>query len=191
MTELAAAIAAIQSASDAETTGFALVGGFAVSARTEPRFTRDVDFAVAVKDDAGAERFVAQLTERGFTVVALFEQTAVARLATARLRGREGTLVDLLFASSGIEQEVVARADMLEVLPEMQVPVASVGDLLALKLLSASDDRPLDAADIKALLAVAAPADLDVAKAAATLIEERGFARGRDLAGAVDRLSAG
>jgi len=33
----------------------ALVGGLAVSARTEPRFTRDLDVAVAVPDDAGAE----------------------------------------------------------------------------------------------------------------------------------------
>ena len=31
--------------------GFALVGGLAVSARTEPRFTRDLDFAIAVADD--------------------------------------------------------------------------------------------------------------------------------------------
>ena len=33
----------------------ALVGGIAVSTRTEPRFTRDLDFAVAVADDAAAE----------------------------------------------------------------------------------------------------------------------------------------
>ncbi len=30
----------------------ALVGGVAVSVRTEPRFTRDVDLAVAVPDDS-------------------------------------------------------------------------------------------------------------------------------------------
>jgi len=34
---------------------FALVGGLAVSARTEPRFTRDADIAVAVASDAEAE----------------------------------------------------------------------------------------------------------------------------------------
>jgi hypothetical protein len=32
--------------------GGALVGGFAVSVRTEPRFTRDVDLAVAVAVNA-------------------------------------------------------------------------------------------------------------------------------------------
>lgn len=31
--------------------GWALVGGFAVAARAEPRFTRDVDVPVAVEDD--------------------------------------------------------------------------------------------------------------------------------------------
>ena len=34
---------------------FALVGGLAVSARTEPRLTRDADIAVFVTDDGDAE----------------------------------------------------------------------------------------------------------------------------------------
>ena len=36
----------------------ALVGGLAVSARAEPRFTRDVDFAVAVGSDKEAEQLI-------------------------------------------------------------------------------------------------------------------------------------
>ncbi len=43
---------------------FALVGGLAVSARAEVRFTRDVDLAVAVVDDADAEQLVHLLTNR-------------------------------------------------------------------------------------------------------------------------------
>jgi hypothetical protein len=35
---------------------FALVGGLAVSARTEPRFTRDADLAVAIASDAERAR---------------------------------------------------------------------------------------------------------------------------------------
>jgi len=46
---------------------FALVGGFAVSARTEPRFTRDVDLVVAVPDDAAAEQLIGALVERGYS----------------------------------------------------------------------------------------------------------------------------
>lgn len=34
---------------------WALVGGLAISARIEPRFTRDLDIAIAVENDARAE----------------------------------------------------------------------------------------------------------------------------------------
>lgn len=39
----------------------ALIGGLAVSVRAEPRFTRDIDLAVTVRDDADAERLVNSL----------------------------------------------------------------------------------------------------------------------------------
>jgi hypothetical protein len=45
--------------------GIALVGGLAVSARTEPRFTRDLDFAVAFASDAEAEQYVLLLRHAG------------------------------------------------------------------------------------------------------------------------------
>ena len=133
----------------------ALVGGLAVSVRSEPRFTRDIDLAVAVDDDHGAERVVGSLGEIGFVVGALVEQDAAARLATVRLRPRSGeaSVVDLLFASSGIEAEIVASADALEVLPGLVAPVARTGHLVALKLLSRDDERrPQDRADLRATL---------------------------------------
>lgn len=43
---------------------WALVGGLAVSARATPRFTKDLDFAVAVADDAKAEDVVHRLQAR-------------------------------------------------------------------------------------------------------------------------------
>src|SRR3954462_7406414 len=64
---------------------FALVGGLAVSARSEPRFTRDIDLAVAVATDADAEGLVADLTARGFALRLSLEQDAIGRLATVRL----------------------------------------------------------------------------------------------------------
>ncbi len=44
---------------------WALVGGLAVSARTIPRFTKDLDFAVAVASDGEAEDVVHRLRSRG------------------------------------------------------------------------------------------------------------------------------
>lgn len=53
---------------------WALVGGLAVSARTEPRFTRDIDLVVSVANDADAERLVHDLQARGCFVSQYFRR---------------------------------------------------------------------------------------------------------------------
>ena len=170
---------------------WALVGGLAVSVRSEPRTTRDVDIAVAVPNDDAAEELVRALLRQRYGVMAAVEQTATGRLSTIRLEppvaGSAGAVVDLLFASSGIEAEVCEGADRLEVVEGIVAPVASVGHLIAMKLLSRDDDaRPQDVIDLRALMQVASEEDLAVASAAVELIERRGCARGRDLAAALD-----
>lgn len=161
---------------------WALVGGLAVSVRTEPRTTLDVDVAVAVEDDRCAERLIRDLAARGYKVEVILEHDRMNRLATARLvapgRGFGSVMVDILFASSGIEPEVVRAAEALEVLPGTKVPVAAIGHLLALKILAG---RAKDRADIEALLAWATDEDLTEARHLLGLIEYRGFARGLDL----------
>lgn len=165
---------------------WALIGGLAVSVRAEPRFTRDVDFAVAVSDDADAEGVVAELLGRGYRLLFTVEQDAVGRLATVRLAlpGSDagGVVLDLLFASSGVEPELVAAAERLEVLPGLSVPVPRTGHLLALKVLARDDvTRPQDVADIRALLAVADDAERARAREALALITARGYHRQKDL----------
>ena len=172
---------------------FALVGGLAVSARAEPRLTRDADLAVDVADDAQAERLVHFLQASGYTVIAAVEQETTGRLATIRLsKGNSGGVVtDLLFASSGIESEIVRGAESMEVLRGLVIPVAGVGHLIALKLLARDDRRrPLDADDLRALREIASEADWNTAEAAVALIEARGYARGRPLALALVELRA-
>jgi hypothetical protein len=106
----------------------------------------------------------------------------VSRLATARLvrplAGASSAFIDLLFANSGIEDEVVRRADRLEVLPGVFMPVASTEHLIALKALAG---RHQALTDLGYLVAAPSGADLDEATAAAALIEERGFNRGQSL----------
>jgi hypothetical protein len=123
--------------------------------------------------------------EAALRVLASLEQEAVRRLATVRLEspgeGREGVVVDLLFASSGVEPEIVAEADALDVLPGLRVPVARSGHLLALKVLSNDPNRPQDLVDIVALLRETGPTDLEQARQTISLITKRGFNRGRDL----------
>ncbi len=185
MSRLETALRGIVSELERRDRRFAVVGGLAVSARAEPRFTRDIDLALAVPDDAEAEALVRDLRGSGYRVIATLEQEAVGRLATIRLEspgeGPEGVVVDLLLASSGVEAEIVRDADVLEVLPGLVVPVARAGDLLALKVLSNGPKRPQDQIDIIALLRQGDETELHRARQTATLIVERGFNRGRDL----------
>jgi hypothetical protein len=164
---------------------FALVGGLAVSVRVEPRFTRDVVLAVVVASDEEAEALVSALVTDGWRVSAVVEQEAVNRLATVRLDAPPDVdttaVVDLLFASSGIESELVGDAELLEVLPGVTLPVACVAHLIVLKILARSPERPQDEADLVALLAVATDDDLHLARDLAQLVVERGYHRGRDL----------
>jgi hypothetical protein len=64
---------------------FAVVGGLAVSVRTEPRFTRDIDLAVACPTDKDAEGLLFALSHRGYRTAAVFEH-ANGRMSTARQR---------------------------------------------------------------------------------------------------------
>ncbi|HXE71310.1 MAG TPA: nucleotidyl transferase AbiEii/AbiGii toxin family protein [Candidatus Nitrosotenuis sp.] len=164
---------------------WALVGGLAVAARTEPRFTRDLDIVVSVDTDSQALDVVRRLRASGYQVEAVVEQTAVSRLAAVRLRppgSHEEPVVDLLFASSGVEREVAAGAQPLEILTGLSVPVATLGALLALKVLSREDRRrPQDRVDLQALVTRAEGGDLEEARRLLHLIRERGFHRGKDL----------
>jgi predicted nucleotidyltransferase len=168
----------------------ALIGGLAVSTRAEPRFTRDVDLAVSVTDDSAAESLVRHLVSKGFVVLAVVEQEAVGRLATVRLvppgQTEEGVVVDLLFASSGIESEIVRAADQIELFPGVVVAVATTAHLIALKVLACDEKRPQDEADLRSLLLDASDADIAGAEQALNLVTERGFDRGRDLAAALE-----
>ena len=67
MNRLQAALAEIGRVLDECDIDWALVGGLAVSARAEPRFTRDVDLAVAVEGDPEAESLVRELRGREHT----------------------------------------------------------------------------------------------------------------------------
>jgi hypothetical protein len=156
----------------------AVLGGLAVSVWTEPRFTRDVDLAVAIRADADAERLIRQLTQRGYRLWATVEQTAAGRLATARLlppgESEEGMVVDLLFASSGIEPEIVDAAVEVDIGASTPVRVARAGHLVALKLLSQDPTvRPQDTLDLRALRSVLDDPETQLARDACDLITRR------------------
>jgi membrane-bound lytic murein transglycosylase MltF len=124
------------------------------------------------------------LLNRGYRVIALVEHLDAGRLGTARLSApvAPDVIVDLLFASCGIELEIVAAAEMVQATAGLSLPVASIGHLVAMKLLARDGmRRPQDLFDLVALRPVLSAEDVADAAAAADLITERGFARDRDL----------
>ena len=163
---------------------FALVGGLAVSVRAAARTTKDVDLAISVRNDKEAEQLIGVLQASSYQVQTIVEQTATDRLATARLRHPSEAMVflDLLFSSSGIEPEIVEHAELMTVLTAHELPVATVGDLMAMKVLSRDDrKRPQDWDDLRNLAAIASVADLSQARTSIAVIEARGYQRNRDL----------
>lgn len=164
----------------------ALIGGLAVSVRARERFTRDVDLAVAVSSDREAEGLTFALQGKHFRLLAVMESKVSGYLATARFahpddKSGEEPTVDLLFATTGVEHEVVAGATPVEVVPDCVIPVARLSHLIAMKTLSEREGRERDRDDLLALLSSATSEDIQEARALLELIEMRGFHRGKDL----------
>jgi len=159
---------------------FALVGGLAVSIRAEVRFTRDVDLALMVTEEA-LESLVRDLRATGYAIHAVLEHEVAKRTATVRLVTRDAINVDLLAASCGIEPEIVAAAEPIEIPGIGRVPIARAEDLLAMKVLSMTNRRLQDRDDAMKLVLTNESLDLDLVRARLLLVEERGFARGQDL----------
>lgn len=75
MNAIAAALSRLAAVLDQRKRRCALVGGLAVSCHVDPRFTRDVDVAVAVADDADAEALIRSLATDGSAVSTAIDLT--------------------------------------------------------------------------------------------------------------------
>ena len=130
-----------------------------------------------VADDAAAEQLLCSLRQNGYSIIATVEQERVSCLATARLEAPGGSICDLIFATSGIEPELIASSTPIDVPDAGTLPVASPESLLAMK----SDDRPQDLGDIRAILLASPNLDKTELSRFLALITQRGYHRGQDL----------
>lgn len=112
---------------------FALAGGLAIWARGGPATDHDVDLLVKPED---AERALQALAEAGLRP----ERPPEDWLLKAH---HDGTLVDLIFCPAGgpVTDELLDRAEEREVMA-MRLPVASIEDVLATKLLALTEQEP-------------------------------------------------
>lgn len=129
---------------------YVLVGGLATSLRGQPRVTADVDMII-LGDVERALSLVDGLQESRFAP--LFDDVAdvVRNAFLLPIRHRAtGVKVDLAIGLSGFEQQVVGRAEVLD-LAGTSICVATAEDLLLMKVLAG---RPRDEQDVRGLLDV-------------------------------------
>lgn len=164
---------------------WALIGGLAISAQTDPRFTEDIDVNLFLPTDDDVEQFIFTLQRKGWIAETILEQTYFENdiIATVRFLTPKSSVVhvDILFASSGIEKEIIEHAEIIEIFQGIEIPIAQIGHLLALKILSEGPERPRDTQDIKNLISYANQNDIQLAKESCQLISTRGFHRERNL----------
>jgi len=137
---------------------WALVGGWAVTIRAQPRLTDDLDVVIAVSGDREAERVAFALLNRGY------------------LYPPEHALEQ--------KEEIVAAADLMEI-QGLRLPVAQTGHLVALKVLAG---REKDAEDARWLWEAADMTERQRARDSLALITRRRFNRGKDLVAELARI---
>jgi predicted nucleotidyltransferase len=130
----------------ARRTKYVIIGGVAVTAVGEPRFTADLD-AVIFVDDKAIEPLLAAAADRGFELDLDAEREAIAAGRSIRLT--RGTFhFDLLVRSLFIEDQALERSRTIKVF-RRAVRFPSPEDLLILKLAAG---RPRDLLDAEGIM---------------------------------------
>ncbi|MBN1423951.1 nucleotidyl transferase AbiEii/AbiGii toxin family protein [Candidatus Fermentibacteria bacterium] len=157
----ASSVEAIADALSRANVRYLVVGGLAVVAHGHLRFTADIDIVLDLKRSnvEAAMTALAALGYRPRAPVALAEFADPAmRASWAREKGlRVFSLWSALYPATEIDifveepfdfTETYRRADLVEILPSLTLPVVAIDDLLALKRAAG---RPVDLEDVRAL----------------------------------------
>lgn len=126
---------------------YVLIGGMAVAALANERFTRDVDLTVVLTTEQ------AKKLEKIFRNDAAYEIRHIQFVSSPdipdlfRVIWKE-VAVDLIVANTPFQREVVERGRVCN-FGDFSVPVATPEDLIIFKLLA---DRPVDRQDVEMIL---------------------------------------
>ena len=123
----------------------ALIGGQAVNCWVEPRITLDVDVTV-VSDGEIVRDVVARFLAEGFVIVMKQDEGSPSGPDFVRMRHAETSVeLDMMVAKTEFETTVIGRAVNA---PGLPLPVATVEDLLVLKLLASRNKDWKDLYDL-------------------------------------------
>lgn len=115
--------ALLRAADDLNAAGarWAMVGVLAVPARSIRRSTREIDFVVAVKDDAASEALIHQVRVHGYTPCEIVEHEYLDRLSTLLTAASEADLAlareaVALIVTRGVHREQDLLTDLEQVI---------------------------------------------------------------------------
>jgi len=131
---------------------FCLVGGLAVGIVSQPRATEDIDLLVLV-DEQDRLRLETALRTK-FSIAKInpvmhFKNAAIWRILLRDVCADESgfIVIDLIFADCEVHRQAIANHITIRV-DDIDIPVAAIQDLIAVKKLS---NRPQDLLDIELL----------------------------------------
>ncbi|MHB8638032.1 MAG: nucleotidyl transferase AbiEii/AbiGii toxin family protein [Fimbriimonadaceae bacterium] len=127
---------------------YAIIGGLAVIVSGYNRFTEDIDAVVWDLDDR-LDELVTVLETHGFSFRIPDGARNARQIRLLRMKDEAGVEVDLSMGFLPFEYEVITRASVMKLGDAMTARIASVEDLVIMKLV-ASRNRDLD--DVTRLL---------------------------------------
>lgn len=141
------ALRAFQSFANRNNLRFAIIGGVATILNGVDRRTQDINVALWV-ETAEVEKTIRNLLASGFRS-RVENPESFARVNRMALLEVGGVEVDVSLALLPFEEGFINQAQMLELTPELTVPIASPESLIAMKLVA---HRPQDVLDAVKLL---------------------------------------
>ena len=129
---------------------YAVIGGVAVSLRSVPRYTEDVDAVIWYGEDGWSE-FLSQIEQRGFKARAANPIAFAQQNRLLLLTDDDSVHVDLSFGALPFEEETIRSAGLIEISEGFSAAIATAEALTVMKAIAW---RPKDQLDIREIVAV-------------------------------------
>ncbi|MBI5350675.1 MAG: nucleotidyltransferase, partial [Chloroflexi bacterium] len=147
MEELLRVLVELQAKLEVANIPSALIGGLAVGAWGNPRLTSDIDIKVLLRR-AERKRLLA-LLGKDYRSLHADPDNALSQNGIVFVLSPDGKRIDIALADTSFDEELIARAQLVEVLPNLKARVCSAEDLIVLKIIAI---RPQDQQDVATII---------------------------------------
>jgi len=126
---------------------YAVIGGVAVSIRSVPRFTKDVDAVIWV-GESGWDTLLEKLNKQGLKARATDPIGFARHNRLLLLVDEDGVEVDLSFGALPFEEEMIRNAEPIEISPGCTASIATAEALVIMKAIAWRNKDKLDIQEI-------------------------------------------